>query len=77
MKTPIEISDALLEKAKRLAREQGLTLCSLTEEGLAKVIDEHSARTPTKVKPVTMKGKGLQDHFKGAPWSKLRDAAYG
>ena len=76
MKTTIEISDVLLKKVKRLAHEQGLTLRSLTEEGLQKVIEERSARKAFKVRPVTFGGNGLSKDFQGKSWSQIRDAAY-
>ena len=34
MKTTVEISDSLLARGRKLAREQNVTLGSLTEEGL-------------------------------------------
>jgi hypothetical protein len=76
MKTTIEISDSILSKAKQLAREQNVTLRSLTEEGLRKVIEERSSRRPSRVSPVTFRGEGLSPEFKGATWEQIRDAAY-
>jgi len=76
MKTTIEISDNLLKKAKRLARSQNVTLRSLTEEGLRRVIEERSARIKTKLKPVTFKGNGLSPEFRGEDWKTIRDAVY-
>ena len=76
MKTTLEISDSILKQAKKLAREQQVTLRSLTEEGLKKVIEERSARKPQKVKPITFRGKGLSNEFHGASWERIRDAAY-
>ncbi len=76
MKTTIEIADSLLSRAKELAREQNVTLRSLAEEGLRKVIEERSKRTRCSVKPVTFGGKGLSKEFQGASWQRIRDAAY-
>jgi hypothetical protein len=76
MKTTIEISDTLLLKAKRLARKQGVTLRSLTEEGLTKVIEERSKRKGFKVRAVTFRGNGLSREFQGKSWSYIRDASY-
>jgi hypothetical protein len=76
MKTTLEISDSILSKAKQLAREQNVTLRSLAEEGLRKVIEERAARPPHQINPVTFRGKGLSQEFQGATWQQFRDAAY-
>ncbi len=76
MKTTIDISDSLLRKAKQLANAQGITLRSLTEEGLKKAIAERSARKPYKARPVTVRGKGLSKEFQSATWERIRDASY-
>ncbi len=39
-----------------LAIKRGVTLCSLTEEGLRKVIEESSGKSKYQAKPVTFKG---------------------
>jgi len=76
MTTTLEISDSILSKAKQLAREQDMTLRSLVEEGLRKVIEERTARLPCRINPVTFRGKGLSREFQGATWQQMRDAAY-
>jgi hypothetical protein len=76
MKTTLEISDSILARAKELAREQQVTLRSLAEEGLRKVIEERSSRKQTRVRPVTFGGEGLAPEFRGATWQRIRDAAY-
>ncbi len=76
MKTTIEISDRLLMKAKRLANKRGVTLRSLTEEGLRKVVEESSKNSKYQAKPVTYKGNGLSTEFRGATWDRIRQAAY-
>lgn len=74
MKTTIEISDNLLLRAKKRAREQHITLRSLIEESLAVSLDQPLATK--QVSPVTFKGKGLSREFEGASWDKIRDAIY-
>ncbi len=76
VKTTIEISDSLLARAKQLARDQNVTLRSLAEEGLRKVIEERLTRKHRRVQPVTFRGKGLSREFEGATWQRIRDAAY-
>ncbi|MBH54911.1 MAG: DUF2191 domain-containing protein [Opitutaceae bacterium] len=77
MKATIEISDSLLQKAKRLAKDQGVTLRSLTEEGLTKVIQERSTPKDFRTRPVTFKGNGLSKEFLGKSWTDIRNSSYG
>lgn len=78
MKTTIELSDALLAEAKRLARRQNTTLRSLVEQGLRRVLQESSARPkkPFKLRRVSYRGKGLQPPAAEAGWERLTDLAY-
>ena len=74
MKTTIEISDNLLIRAKKRAREKHITLRSLIEESLAASLDQP---LPTKrVVPLTFKGKGLSRDFEGASWEEVRYEIY-
>jgi ornithine carbamoyltransferase len=76
MKTTIDISDHLLNRAKELARKKKTTLKELTEEGLALVLSEHSSRTPRAVEPVVFDGQGLSKEFRGKSWAEIRDEIY-
>ena len=76
MKTTIDISDNLLNRARELARKEKTTLKELTEEGLALVLAEHSSNAPRRVKPVVFKGKGLSESFRGRSWADIRDEIY-
>jgi hypothetical protein len=76
MKTTIEIADDLFERAQQVAREEKTTFRSLTEQGLRLVLKEKQSR-PGKLPPlVTVRGRGLTDEFKNAPWEKFRDEIY-
>jgi len=74
MKTTIEISDNLLIRAKKRAKEKQITLRSLIEESLAASLEQ--PLQTKQVVPVTFKGKGLSRDFEGASWEKIRDAIY-
>ena len=77
MKTTIEIADDLFERATRVARKEGTTLRSLTEQGLRLVLKEKQEKpSKWKWKPIVVKGGGLTDEFKNAPWEKFRDEIY-
>jgi hypothetical protein len=76
MKTTLDISDALLDDARRLAEREGITLRSLVERGLHRVLSEVREQAPFKLRRASFKGDGLQTEFRGASWDRLRDAAY-
>jgi len=76
MKTTVEISDSLLREARKLAAREGVTLRTLIERGLHRVVSETRQGKPFKLRAVTFKGKGLRQELRGAPWEKIRDLAY-
>ena len=76
MKTTIEISDSLLQEARRLAAREGVTLRALVERGLHRVVTDMAAHAPFQLRKASFKGTGLQPEFRQAPWERLRDAAY-
>ena len=76
MKTTIEIADALLEDARRVAAEQGLTLQAVVEQGLREVLSGRSRAAPFKARPVTFKGEGLRPELRGRPRSDILDISY-
>ena len=77
MKTTIEISDALLREARKVAAREGITLRSLVERGLHRVVSEtKSPGAPFKLRRASFKGKGLQADQRDASWEKLRELIY-
>ena len=76
MKTTVEISDPLLREVRKLAARQGVTLRTLIERGLRRVISDANPAKPFKLRRASFKGKGLQPEFQGVSWDRLRDAAY-
>jgi hypothetical protein len=77
MKTTIEISDGLFERAKALAQRDATTLRELVEQGLTQVIAQRAAPAkPFKLEKRTVKGKGLTDEaIARGGWAALRDMA--
>lgn len=76
MKTTIDISDSLLQEAKKLSAKRQITLRSLVEQGLREVIAKQNADQKFKLRKASFRGSGLQDEFRGESWQKIRTAAY-
>ena len=76
MKTTVEISDPLLREARKLAAREGVTLRTIIERGLHRVITETKQGTPFKLRRASFKGKGLQPDLRHASWERVRDLAY-
>ncbi|HTB39611.1 MAG TPA: hypothetical protein VK777_21155 [Reyranella sp.] len=76
MKTTVEISDPLLREARKLAAREGVTLRTVIERGLHRVITETKQGTPFKLRRASFKGKGLQPDLRHASWERIRDLAY-
>lgn len=76
MKTTVEIPNALLEEARKLAAREGTTVRALVEEGLRRIIAERRQASAFRLRKTTFKGAGLQPHVAGAPWERVRDMAY-
>lgn len=76
MKTTVDISDALLEEAKKIASKQGTTVRSLIEQGLRHVLVEYEEPRAFKLRKVTFKGKGLHPTAEGHSWDRIRELAY-
>ncbi|HEU5314542.1 MAG TPA: type II toxin-antitoxin system VapB family antitoxin [Chloroflexota bacterium] len=77
MKTTIDIADALLTEAKRVASAEGTTVRELVEDGLRRSLAERRRRrTPFRVRPVTFGGHGLRPELEGASWEQILRLAY-
>jgi hypothetical protein len=76
MKTTIDISENLLNRAKELARREKTTLKELTEEGLQLVLSRRGHGSGRKTKPIVFQGQGLSPAFRGRSWSEIRDEIY-
>jgi len=76
MKTTVDISQSLLDEAKKLAANNRTTVKALGEEGLRRVISEHQYSKIFHLRKATFKGKGLQADMAGATWEAMRDRAY-
>jgi len=76
MKTTIQIPDSLFEEARKVAHRERVTLRSLVEEGLRRVLADHGKRGGFRLRKAAFRGKGLQPRLEGASWDRIRDASY-
>lgn len=76
MKTTIDIADALLADARRVAAREGVTVSALVEQGLRRAIEERRQGVPGfKLRRAAVQGRGLQPGLQGASFDRLRDLA--
>ncbi len=76
MKTTVEIPDALLAEARKLAARERTTVRALIEQGLRRVIGERERAGPFRLRKAAFKGDGLQPGVAAASWERIRDMAY-
>ena len=76
MKTTIDIPDSLLDRSRKVARQEHITLRELVEEGLNLALSHHTQKRPIRIKPVTFRGKGLMPELQQAAWTTIRDTIY-
>lgn len=76
MKTTLDISDALLRDARKLAARERTTLRAVVERGLRQVISESRKRKPFKLRDGSFGGRGLRPELRDASWGEIRDLIY-
>ncbi len=76
MKTTIEISNGLLDEARKVASREGTTLRVLVEAGLRKEVRERRQRKAFRLKRASFRGRGLRPELAGAKWEQIRELAY-
>ena len=59
-KTTVEISEAVLRRAKRVAAERGTTLRALIEAGLRSVLEEERGARPFVLRKASFGGRGVR-----------------
>ena len=77
MKTTIDISDPLLESAKKVAAREGTTLRALVELGLRQVLEKRRRGGAFRLRKASFRGEGLQPSARSLSWEKIRELAYG
>jgi len=76
MKTTIELPDSLFAQARRYAGAHKITMKSLIEQGLRKVMAEKKSEPKFKLRDGGFKGDGPTPEFQNATWEQTRDAIY-
>jgi hypothetical protein len=76
MKTTIELSDALLAEAKKVAASEGITMRTLIEQGLRQALTERRQQSGFRLRKATFKGRGMTAAARGVRWDELREQAY-
>jgi hypothetical protein len=77
MKTTIELSDAALDEARRVAQREGTSLRALIEEGLRRVLaDRRARRAGFRLRDASVPGEGLSPELAGESWPAIRDTIY-
>jgi hypothetical protein len=76
MKTTIEIPDALLEEARRIASARDTTVKALVVAGLRRELREHSRAARFRLRDASFEGRGLHKDVAEGTWERLRDLAY-
>jgi hypothetical protein len=77
MKTTIEIPDALLREARKVAAQEGITLRALVERGLHRVLAETKQRPPFRMRDGSVGGNGLHPDVRGLSWDQIIEFSYG
>ena len=76
MKTTVEISDALADEARAVARREKTTLRALIETGLRQVLRDRRRRARFELRDASFRGRGLRPEFRDGDWQRIREAAY-
>ena len=77
MKTTIDISDVLLERAKRHARKSGKPLRALVEDGLRRVLEVEPGRSRYQLPDLSVGEAAGPNPLETLSWQDLRDEIYG
>jgi hypothetical protein len=77
MKVMIELSKPLLREAKEFAKRNGISLSTLVEQGLRKVVPQRKSKKRFRLRLVTVGGDWLRPELRNASWDEILDLSYG
>jgi len=73
MKTTIDVHDELLTRAKRHAREAGIPLRALVEEGLRLILSGSEGVAPYRLPDLTVGDPNGEDPLEAYSWQDLSE----
>lgn len=76
MKTTIDIADALLEEARKVAAREGTSVKALVEQGLRRIVTERKRAGSFRLRKASFKGEGLQQAVQGMSADRIRELSY-
>ena len=76
MKTTVELPDALLREAKRMAAREGTTVRALIERGLRSVVGGRRPAARFSLRKAAFRGDGLVAGRSLRDWATIRDVSY-
>ncbi len=76
MKTTVEISDALLRAARKVAAEEDTTVRALVEEGLRRALEQREAASRFRLRDASFGEGGLNPDIREGSWERIRDLIY-
>jgi hypothetical protein len=76
VKTTVEISDSLLREVRKIAVCEGVTLRTLVERGLHRVVAETKCAAPFKLRRASFQGKGRRADLGELSSDRLPDLVY-
>jgi len=75
-KTTVELSDALLRDAKKVALQEKTTVKALIEQGLRLVVRNRTRRGGFSLRRASFAGDGLRSGRSLQDWDAVRDEIY-
>ena len=76
MKTPIEIHDDILIRAKRHAQKTGRSLRAVVEDGLRRVLDPPPVQNRYALPDLRVGDPNSPDPLEGCAWPEVRELIY-
>jgi hypothetical protein len=76
MKTTVELPDALIREAKRVALREHTTVRALIERGLRSVVSARGSTKGFTLRRAAFKGDGLVAGRSLSDWETIRDLSY-